>query len=433
MGHEPSPSSSPETAGPASSQESTRTGDELRCENSRGHEAAGQPPPRPLPGTAQAFCSGRPDTRQPEVTAGPLWQRPSQRREGGVLSAVGVKDTCPDLEHAALDRDTKHVLSGGSLIWKQTLTTQTLLQVPSNGAPWHRSEASSDLLSGQRAVQRGQEMDKGLRLLSSAAMTSLKQQPEKKLRVPGARGARGSWEHVTGSPRTPGVGNPRPAGRSADGTANTRLGLASGRGGRRPRGRPAGHRPGAQTWPLRPASPRGGRARHWPGSRPVAVTPGHLLPGLPPGPRARDSPRGRAGPARDEDGSRRRPKPRRGMGPGRRLPRPLRWAPGRARREGSTEEETGDDGRAGRSKLRLLRAPGPVQVSNAAAAAASGFMAKTPAPLPLPPPPPPRTEVPVTRRSTPGLRGRSPAPVVRHVPPYPAPARVTWHKHVCPQ
>lgn len=238
---------------------------------------------------------------------------------------------------------------------------------------------------------------------------------------------------MTGSPRTPGVGDPRPAGRSADGTANTRLGLASGRGGRRPRGRPAGHRPGAQTWPLRPASPRGGRARHWPGSRPVAVTPGRLLAGLPPGPRVRDSPRGRAGPARDEDGSRRRPKPRRGMGPGRRLPRPLRWAPGRARREGSTEEETGDDGRAGRSKLRLLRAPGPVQVSNAAAAAASGFMAKTPAPLPLPPPPPPRTEVPVTRRSTPGLRGRSPAPVVRHVPPSPAPARVTWHKHVCPQ
>ncbi|XP_055414569.1 formin-like protein 1 [Bubalus kerabau] len=121
------------------------------------------------------------------------------------------------------------------------------------------------------------------------------------------------------------------------------------------------------------------------------------------------------------------------MGPGRRLPRPLRRAPGRARREGSAEEQTGADRRAGRSKLRLLRAPGPVQASNAAAAAASGFMAKTPAPLPLPPPPPPRTEVPVTRRSTPGLRGRSPTSAVRHVPPSPAPARVTWYKHVCPQ
>lgn len=47
---------------------------------------------------------------------------------GGVLSSVGVKDMCPDLENAALDCDTKHVLSGGSLIWKQTLTTQMLLQ-----------------------------------------------------------------------------------------------------------------------------------------------------------------------------------------------------------------------------------------------------------------------------------------------------------------
>lgn len=47
---------------------------------------------------------------------------------GGVLSAVGVKDTCPDPEHAALDCDTKHVLSGGSLIWKQMLTAQMLLQ-----------------------------------------------------------------------------------------------------------------------------------------------------------------------------------------------------------------------------------------------------------------------------------------------------------------
>ena len=73
--------------------------------------------------------------------------------------------------------------------------------------------------------------------------------------------------------------------------------------------------------------------------------------------------------------------------------RPLRRAPGRARREGSAEEETGADRRSGSSKLRLLRSPGPLQASNAAAA--SDFMAKTPAPLPLPPPPPPLTFPPV--------------------------------------
>ena len=101
-------------------------------------------------------------------------------------------------------------------------------------------------------------------------------------------------------------------------------------------------------------------------------------------------------------------------------------APPRRRRE--------DDGSERNSKLRFRRAPRPVLASNAAAAAAaSGFMAKTPAPLPLPPPPPPRAEVPVTRRSTPGLRGRSPASAVRHVQPPRARAWVTWHKHVCPQ
>lgn len=146
---------------------------------------------------------------------------------------------------------------------------------------------------------------------------------------------------MTCAPPAPGVGDSRPACRQAHGTGGTRLGLAPGRRGRRPRGRPAGHRPGAQTGPLRPAGPRGGRARRRPEWRPAAVTPGHPSAGLPPGPRARGPPRGRAGPARDEDGSRRRPRPGRGMGPGRRLPRPLRWAPGRARREGSAEEETG--------------------------------------------------------------------------------------------
>lgn len=59
---------------------------------------------------------------------------------------------------------------------------------------------------------------------------------------------------------------------------------------------------------------------------------------------------------------------------------------------------------------------GTPQAFNAAAAAALGFMAKTPAPLPLPPPPPPRAEVPVTRLSTPRVRGRSPASILRHVP-----------------
>lgn len=42
------------------------------------------------------------------------------------------------------------------------------------------------------------------------------------------------------------------------------------------------------------------------------------------------------------------------MGPGRHLPRPLRWAPGRARREGSAEEET-----RGRQERRKVRAPIP--------------------------------------------------------------------------
>lgn len=98
----------------------------------------------------------------------------------------------------------------------------------------------------------------------------------------------------------------------------------------------------------------------------------------------------------------------RGRSAGLRARRVGRGLPGRRRRE--------DEG-GRKSKFRLQRDPQPVQASSAATAAASGFMAKTRAPLPLPPPPPPQAEVPVTRRSTPGVRGSGPASNVRHVPP----------------
>lgn len=175
---------------------------------------------------------------------------------------------------------------------------------------------------------------------------------------------------------------------------------------------------------MRGADPSGGRPRSHPATPRLACRRA----------RGRGGPRG-AGPGppetrtaragdRGQGGGWGRAAAYRGRSAGLRAGRVAR-APPRRRR--------GGDRRAGRSKLRLLRAPGPVRASNAAAAAASGFMAKTPAPLPLPPPPPPRTEVPVTRRSTSGLWGRSPTSAVRHVPPSPAPARVTWYKHVCPQ
>lgn len=99
-----------------------------------------------------------------------------------------------------------------------------------------------------------------------------------------------------------------------------------------------------------------------------------------------------------------------GSGPGAQLGLP----PGRTCKGGRGQRRSPSSGSRG-----LLGARQASDAAATAAAAASGFMAKTPAPLPLPPPPPPRAEVPVTRRSTPRVRGRSPASISRHVPAAP--------------
>lgn len=77
-------------------------------------------------------------------------------------------------------------------------------------APTSPSQASSELLSGQLAVQRGQEMDKGLRLLSSAAMTSLKQSSQVRPATPASSAASPGRRARPGLRVTPGTNCLRP-------------------------------------------------------------------------------------------------------------------------------------------------------------------------------------------------------------------------------
>ncbi|KAI4563507.1 hypothetical protein MJG53_016081 [Ovis ammon polii x Ovis aries] len=112
------------------------------------HSAPGPLYPRAACLKASSTVDDTSSTKDPTDRTGP--EQAACGRRCSRLSTVGVKDTCAYLQHTALACDTERHLSVGSLLWKQTLTTQMLLQ------------ASDRDRSGARSPYGGGQSDEAL-------------------------------------------------------------------------------------------------------------------------------------------------------------------------------------------------------------------------------------------------------------------------------